>query len=84
MYHVLCAIYNILYCTVYYLCKEVLDAGDWVEHEAGQGDHDPHQDQPLVVSPECIKHEPWKNVCEICAKCVTVPKIMRLHVIKHN
>merc|ERR1719431_433870 len=57
MYYVLFILYYV-YCIMYYLCKEVLDAGDGVQHEARQRDHDPHQYQPLVVSPECIKHEP--------------------------
>merc|ERR1719431_1574170 len=62
MYYVLFILYYV-YCIMYYLCKEVLDAGDGVQHEARQRDHDPHQYQPLVVSPECIKHEPnnWRS-----------------------
>ena len=34
-----------------------LHAGHGVQHQAGQGDHGPHQDEPRVVTSKSIKHE---------------------------
>ncbi len=38
-----------------------LHAGDGIEHEAREGDHQAHQDEAFVVGPVCVKHEPCRK-----------------------
>ena len=42
------------------MCEPRLDAGDGVEHQAGQGDHPSHQQEAAVIAAGLVEHRAFR------------------------